>query len=297
MSRMQLKRRTGGMAQFAIVGFFILLVACGVGFSVASAEVTSAAARTNTFGFDETTRAAAVYAAAAQVASDEQDFASGAQERTQAEFNAQIATLGEANPRTLDAGFQMIDEQEALEARRLEEEKVQALARVNANKWKQGVRVEGASSPENGAEVIAEAARAAEAETDEYGLSPVDWTVGKEAFVAEWTARIDAYLKGSNLAGYGAVFAETAWTNGVDPRWSPAISNTESTKGRSCFLPYNAWGWGSRAWSNWTTAIVEHVAGLADDYGYSLTETAALKYCPPTYMNWYKVTLAQMRLI
>jgi hypothetical protein len=128
-------------------------------------------------------------------------------------------------------------------------------------------------------------------------LSSVDFTVGKEAFIEEWTERIDAYLEGSNLAGYGQTFAEAAWEYGVDPRWSPAISNTESGKGANCFLPYNAWGWGSSSWSNWTDAIWTHVAGLAKGYGYSITESAASVYCPPNSTNWYYNTLSEMARI
>ena len=128
-------------------------------------------------------------------------------------------------------------------------------------------------------------------------LSEVDFSVGKEAFVAEWTERIDAYLAGSPLAGQGATFATAAWDNGVDPRWSPAISNTESTKGAACFLPYNAWGWGSSSFSSWEEAINTHVAGLASVYGHSITYAAAQKYCPPNYDNWFRDTLAQMQSI
>ena len=76
-------------------------------------------------------------------------------------------------------------------------------------------------------------------------LETVDFSVGEEAFVQEWTQRIDAYLAGSNLAGHGCDFAQAAWDYGVDPRWSPAISNTESGKGAHCFLPYNACGVGA----------------------------------------------------
>ena len=87
-----------------------------------------------------------------------------------------------------------------------------------------------------------EAAAARDAASDAVASLPeVDFSVGKEAFVSEWTSRINAYLAGSPLAGQGATFAEAAWSNGVDPRWSPAISNTESSKGAHCFLPYNAW--------------------------------------------------------
>ena len=80
----------------------------------------------------------------------------------------------------------------------------------------------------------------------------------------------------------------------MDPRWSPAISNTESGKGAHCFLPHNAWGWGASIWFNWTDAIYAHVKGLADGYGYSITYSAAAKYCPPNTANWYNNTLGEM---
>lgn len=79
-------------------------------------------------------------------------------------------------------------------------------------------------------------------------------------FVAQWTGRIDAYLAGSPMAGTGKVFAEAAWDYGVDPRWSPAISNTESSKGLYCSGSCNAWGWGGCSWGSWEEAIRDHVA-------------------------------------
>ena len=131
----------------------------------------------------------------------------------------------------------------------------------------------------------------------ESAVSAIDFSVGEEAFVEEWTERIDAYLAGSNLAGHGCDFAQAAWDYGVDPRWSPAISNTESGKGSNCFLPYNAWGWGTSIWFNWTDAIYGHVKGLSDGYGYSITYSAAASYCPPNTDNWYKNTLGEMEKI
>lgn len=129
-------------------------------------------------------------------------------------------------------------------------------------------------------------------------LPEVDWSVGKDAFVAEWGTRIDDYLAGSPLQGYGITFATAAWENGVDPRFSPAISNTESTKGLNCFRSHNAWGWmGDTTWSSWDESINAHVQGLAKGYGYSISLANAKKYCPPTYEDWYGKTLAQMRLI
>lgn len=125
----------------------------------------------------------------------------------------------------------------------------------------------------------------------------VDWDSDKESFVAEWTSRIDAYLAGSPLAGYGATFAEAAWDYGVDPRFSPAIAMVESSLGRVCFRPHNAWGWGSSSWASWEEAIVAHVRGLATGYGGQLTYAGAQKYCPPNADHWYASVLANMEKI
>lgn len=116
----------------------------------------------------------------------------------------------------------------------------------------------------------------------------------RESFVAEWAPRIDAYLEGSPLAGQGTTFAEAAWEYGCDPRLSPAISMVESSQGRNCFLPYNAWGWGSSSWGSWEEAIYAHVAGLASGYGGQLTYAGAQKYCPPNADFWYASVLANM---
>lgn len=143
----------------------------------------------------------------------------------------------------------------------------------------------------------AQQAQAKSNATGGVGAYGVDFSIGKEAFVSEWTARIDRYLAGSNLAGYGATFAQAAWDNGVDPRWSPAISNTESTKGANCFAPHNAWGWTGGAWSSWDSAIRAHVKGLADIYGFTISYANAKKYCPPNADNWYRDTLNEMSKI
>ena len=88
-----------------------------------------------------------------------------------------------------------------------------------------------------------------------------------------------------------------AWDYGVDPRWSPAISCIESSKGEACFLPCNAWGWGSESWGSWEEAIYDHVQGLARGYGYTVTPEAAEVYCPPNHERWYEVTVAEMAKI
>ena len=75
--------------------------------------------------------------------------------------------------------------------------------------------------------------------------SGADWSQSKEEFVAEWAPRLDAYLQGSPLYGQGENFAKSAWKYCIDPRWSAAISCTESSRGSICIRPHNAWGWGA----------------------------------------------------
>jgi len=138
-----------------------------------------------------------------------------------------------------------------------------------------------------------------ELEDDGNGLdfSEIDWNCDKETFVEFWGVRIDAYMKGFPLEGYGRVFAAAAWDYGIDPRYSPAISCTESTKGKYCFLPYNAWGWGNYSWESWEEAIYAHVRGLSRGYSYSICIADAKKYCPPNWEFWYTLTLSQMKKI
>ena len=128
-------------------------------------------------------------------------------------------------------------------------------------------------------------------------LDPVDCPENRDDYIALWGPRIDSYLAGSPLGGYGDNFAAAAFDYNVDPRWSPAISTIESSKGRLCFLPHNAWGWGKSAWSDWPTAIDAHVAGLSRGYGYSISRGAASKYCPPHGAEWFTKVCGQMMLI
>ena len=265
------------MAAIAIAGIFIAIIVGGVGFGVASADSMDEMERAGAFGFSKSsvsTSELSLSDIAADVAEGETSY-------------YEQSALAYAAPRDLNAGMQMVDEMERAEQERIAIENVVVLERVAAEKAQQGVE-----TPE---EIVQGEAPAPEAV--EYNLPAVDWSVGKEAFMAEWTARIDAYLEGSPLAGYGAVFAEAAWDNGVDPRWSPAISNTESGKGSVCFLPCNAWGWGSSCWDDWDSAIRAHVAGLASGYGYSITPAAAQTYCPPTWDEWYEKTIGEMASI
>lgn len=129
------------------------------------------------------------------------------------------------------------------------------------------------------------------------GSDNVDWSVDKSDFVNQWAGRIDAYLSGSPLSGQGATFAAAAWDYGIDPRFSPAISCVESSKGLYCFRSHNAWGWGSSSWDSWEEAINAHVRGLSRGYGYTVTIEGAKKYCPPNWEFWYSRVCAEMAKI
>ena len=53
-------------------------------------------------------------------------------------------------------------------------------------------------------------------------------------------------------------------------------------KGRVCFKSHNAWGWDQTNWPDWDTAIPLHVAGLARGYGFTISYSYAMRYCPRT---------------
>lgn len=256
------KQRTSSAIAKIIAGACMSLALAGcIGFGIASAAADSSSAAS--FGLD----------AARSNASSSQAASLVAAEAVSAHDGSSLSTPAS---RDISVGIAAIEDEERQAAEKAAAAEAAAIAQAEAAKAAQ--------------EAVASGAELAV-------LSDVDWSVGKEAFVTEWSARIDAYLAGSALAGYGRVFAKAAWENGVDPRWSPAISNTESSKGAHCFKPYNAWGWGNSAWSNWEEAINAHVAGLASGYGYSITYENALKYCPPNARNWFNNTLHQMQMI
>lgn len=270
-----IQKKSNLAAKILAVGCASCVLTGCIGFGFASAG-SGAAHDIDSFGIDaSSTSAAATATQSADFSAATSDAAASPRETT---------VLTSTASRDISQGI------EAIEA----EEEAARIAAEEAARAEEEARI--AAAEQAKAEQEARAAQESAANAAAM-LSEVDFTVGKEAFITQWTSRIDNYLAGSPLAGYGSTFAEAAWNNGVDPRWSPAISNTESSKGAVCFKPYNAWGWGSSSWSSWEEAINAHVAGLASVYGYSITVANAQKYCPPTYMDWYNKTISQMQMI
>ena len=153
-----------------------------------------------------------------------------------------------------------------------------------------------AAKKENGNTFTTESGSNATVEAPSNDDGPGSSSVSPDS-VSEWAARIDAYLAGSPLAGQGKTFAEAALEYNVDPRFSPAISMVESTQGRYCFKPHNAWGWGNSSWGSWEEAIWAHVQGLSIGYGGRLTVAGAQKYCPPNWQYWYSTVASEMSKI
>lgn len=227
-------------------------------------------------------------------------------EKTRAAQDAakQVATSVEAAVASeADAAITAVNASESAEA---VDETVEVIAAEEEAKAKAEAEAKAKAEEEAKAKAEAEAAAKAAEEAEAAANAEaeattnndnVDWSSDKTSFVDEWAGRIDNYLAGSPLEGTGRVFAEAAWDYGVDPRWSPAISCIESTKGTYCFASHNAWGWGSVSWDSWDEAIRDHVAGLARGYGYTISTEAAQRYCPPNWQSWYDNVSYQMSLI
>ena len=71
-----------------------------------------------------------------------------------------------------------------------------------------------------------------------------DFDDHKVAEVSKWGPRINAYLKGSPMAGTGYIIAKVAYDHNCDPRLYPAIACIESGKGVAPYWSrYNVCGW------------------------------------------------------
>lgn len=177
-----------------------------------------------------------------------------------------------ANQALAEAQQAAADLQAAADATRAAEQAALALSSAEAIQ---------ASSPEEAIAATNAAARAAgiDLSTDEDATQDATGEDPRAAFVAKWGPRIDACLAGRPLQGQGATFAEAAWDNGIDPRWSAATSVIESGGGAACFAAYNAYGWlGRGAFESWEQGVREHAAYLRSMYGTSFTPSAAALY-------------------
>ncbi len=79
---------------------------------------------------------------------------------------------------------------------------------------------------------------------------------------------------------------DAAQRYGIDWRLIPAISIVESSGGRYCFRPYNAFGWGKMGFNSYEEAIETVTHGLALKYGTDNPYAIAPRYNPVTPSAW-----------
>jgi Zn-finger nucleic acid-binding protein len=100
---------------------------------------------------------------------------------------------------------------------------------------------------------------------------------------------IDAYLKRvrSPMAGTGETFVAASNDTGVDPILSVAIAGKESSFGRYCFVPYNAFGMKApqylKGFSSWEKAIWANSRYLLRRYGRVSSPYQCQGYCVPDH--------------
>lgn len=140
------------------------------------------------------------------------------------------------------------------------------------------------------------AARAAKVAPISDVIDTDGWSDDKIDFVIEWAPRIDSYLSGRTLSGYGAHFAAAAYDYDVDPRVGAAISVIESGGGDVCFRPCNAWGWGSSSWGSWEEAIDGWTQSFNSGYGYDMDASDCARYCPGNG-GYYSTLRGQMESV
>jgi len=110
----------------------------------------------------------------------------------------------------------------------------------------------------------------------------------------EKVRKIRTFLKqrGAPLASEAEYFVKTADDFGIDYRLVAAVSIIESSGGKYCYRPYNAWGWGGQGnafvWSNWREGIYIVSRGLGRYYvgGARTPEQIGRRYNPESWQEW-----------
>jgi hypothetical protein len=107
----------------------------------------------------------------------------------------------------------------------------------------------------------------------------------------EKVKKIDNFLRKRNspLAGYGHIFAREGNRTGINPFLSVAIAGQESSFGKRCFAPYNAWGMlqYKRGFASWEEGIIANFNFLSYHFGQPQNAYDCPGYCVPD-QPWMK---------
>jgi hypothetical protein len=101
--------------------------------------------------------------------------------------------------------------------------------------------------------------------------------------------KIDAFLasRKSPMTGTGEIFVAAGRDTGVNPILSVAIAGKESSFGRYCFAPYNAWGMKApqylAGFSSWEKGIWANFRYLLKRYGKVSSPYQCQGYCVPDH--------------
>lgn len=122
--------------------------------------------------------------------------------------------------------------------------------------------------------------------TNPYHLIPVNSKTNYDTKVSN----IENYLskRNSPLSMYAHEFIDASDKYNIDYRLVASISIIESSGGKHCFKPYNAWGWGKSGFKSWEDGIWQVSKGLAGYYSDGLDQPSeiAYRYCPPSAKAW-----------
>lgn len=88
------------------------------------------------------------------------------------------------------------------------------------------------------------------------------------------------------MAEHAEYIVDVSHEFGIDWRLIPAISIVESSGGRYCFKPYNAFGWGRMGFSGFEESIYTVTKGIAHSYQTDNPHAIAPRYNPVTPVSW-----------
>lgn len=96
-------------------------------------------------------------------------------------------------------------------------------------------------------------------------------------------AKIEYYLRGSPLSGYGDWMVTEGERTGVNPYLCPAVAEAESSLGRALCGSYNAWGMLGCGFSSWQHGITRWFDNCILHWGAAQHATEMRGYCVPDH--------------
>ncbi len=95
--------------------------------------------------------------------------------------------------------------------------------------------------------------------------------------------KIDKYLEGSPMAGLGQCIVDNARRTGIDPYLCPAQATAESSNGRQCLYPYQAWGMYGVRPSSWEDGVRRYFDNIIRHWGPVQSIYQMPGYCVPDH--------------